>query len=661
MGPVTRFHHFHHGLTIMGTCLDVAPQEGRFRVRCRSGDEFEVFVGDTTNYTVLQNLDEVGRDRVLDPESGFDASQPDSLKKLEKYVWPDGLLAVEGIFQEHGEASRFTARRVHLLHSERGRYLFEDTHWWLTQIARMADEWLDDLFKDRRTYQQDDFAELYRTNLNILGLATEDLTDIQECATLSRLIYGLSSAYLLTGAERYYLAAKAGVKYQRETFRMLSHDGKHCFWAYGKKKGRYGTRLAVTSEAPDDAGTIPLYEQIYALAGLTQYYRITADWAVLEDIRRTVRAFNEFYHDDGKHPGWAGTKGYFSHLDYVSMRPDTEALGDNKAKKNWNSVGDHIPAYLVNLLLALEPAPKGRDDIDQVGEFTKVCRALLDETSALIAEHFPDPDESVPFVRERFHADWTPDPTWRWQQDRGIIGHNLKISWNLTRVANYYLGKNEKERADALIEVADRLARDMIDAGVDQIRGGIFDAVERRPSNGLPIEFAWYDTKDFWQQEQAILAYLILYGYTGDESYRDLAREVSAFWNLFFLDHDNRGIYFRVTSDGLPYILGNYINKGGHSISGYHAFELNYLAHIYTRTYLPGENNFTLYFRPDRDCGQRSINVLPDFVKPGDLIVTRIVVNGVERSSVDDDNFQVELAEDELGSEVVVEFAKKGV
>lgn len=35
---------------------------------------------------------------------------------------------------------------------------------------------------------------------------------------------------------------------------------------------------------------------------------------------------------------------------------------------------------------------------------------------------------------------------------------------------------------------------------------------------------------------------------------------------------------------GIPIIQGNYGNKGGHAISGYHAFELNYLAHVYLRT-----------------------------------------------------------------------------
>jgi hypothetical protein len=60
-------------------------------------------------------------------------------------------------------------------------------------ISRSANEWLDDLFADRRTYEWDDFARLYRTNLNI-GQPMDDT--VQECATLSRLIYGLSSCYL---------------------------------------------------------------------------------------------------------------------------------------------------------------------------------------------------------------------------------------------------------------------------------------------------------------------------------------------------------------------------------------------------------------------------------------------------------------------------------
>ena len=81
-----------------------------------------------------------------------------------------------------------------MLHSHTGTLLFEHTHWWITQISTMGDKWLNDLFGDRRTYELDDFTAFYRTQLNILGLPTDD--NVQEMATVSRFIYGLSSAYL---------------------------------------------------------------------------------------------------------------------------------------------------------------------------------------------------------------------------------------------------------------------------------------------------------------------------------------------------------------------------------------------------------------------------------------------------------------------------------
>ena len=49
----------------------------------------------------------------------------------------------------------------------------------------------------------------------------------------------------------------------------------------------------------------------------------------------------------------------------------------------------------------------------------------------MIVEHFPDYENSA-FVQEKFHEDWTQDHAWGWQQNRAVVGHNLKIAWNLT-------------------------------------------------------------------------------------------------------------------------------------------------------------------------------------------------------------------------------------
>jgi hypothetical protein len=656
--------------TLMGHVVNIKQEEAVFCIKCRSGDEFVVSIGQETQFNFLQNLDGVNRDRVPTPE-GFSRTPSDLVKK---YIQLDRLVVLQGVYLEDGDKKHFDARTVTLLQSPEGKFLFEQTHWWITQISRFADTWLGFLFPNKQTYDIDDFA-LYRTNLNIIGLPTED--NIQECATLSRLIYGLSSAYLLTGCERYISAARAGVKYQRETFRSLSSEGKHCFWAFGKRQLQHGYHLYMRSLNDDDRDTIPLYEQIYALAGLAQYYRITLDWEVLDDIKRTVRTFNDFYLDLESEYGEHAYGDYFSHIDYVTMRSDSDSLEHNKSRKNWNSIGDHIPAYLINVILALEPLPETDHGHEELRKFLNTCKKILKTTSTIIVEKFPDPNPNIPFVNERFFQDWKPDHNWRWQQNRAVVGHNMKIAWNMTRVANYYYfvaaqaddemqseAEESKQLADKLMDLANKLGASMAKIGIDLVRGGVFDTLERQPKNGMPLEFPWSNTKDFWQQEQGILAYLILHGCTEEsedekQEYLNLAHETESFWNLFFLDLDNKGVFFRTNDDGTPVLQGSYANKGGHSISGYHAFELNYLAHIYTSIYVT-KQPFCLYFKPDKNCRQRSLNVLPDFVKPNSLEISRISIDGSDQTSVDDDNFQIILGERhfELGSEaeIIVQF-----
>ncbi len=639
--------HFIQATTLMGVVVHQQPYNHHFTIRSRAGDEYKIRVKTETEFRCLTNLDGINNDRFANPSHL--PSNP--RERIETYIHENALVAVQAIWQIQGDANLFDATCIHLLTTPSLAFLFERPHWWLNQISILADEWLDDLFKDHRNYSEADFSELYRTNLNIIGLPTDN--DIQEMATLSRLIYGLSSAYLLRGNKRYLSAASAGIRFQREAFRSLSDDGQHCFWAYGRRRQKYGTEWKLLSENGDDAGTIPLYEQIYALAGMAQYYRITNDWEVLEDIRRTVRTFNDFYLDSKEiNPDFPGEGGYFSHLDYATMRPDSVALDKNQSRKNWNSIGDHIPAYLVNVLLALDPLPVGRES--DLTEFVKICRKMLDSCTENIINHFPDPNANIPYVNERFDATWHPEHNWGWQQNRAIVGHNLKIAWNLTRVANYYLASGNSQYADKALKLATTLADKMLEFGLDPVRGGCFDAVERDPQNGMTFEFPWSSTKDFWQQEQGILAYLVLYGQTKKQQYLDAAREIMAFWNLFFLDRDNRGIFFRVTDIGSPVIEGDYANKAAHAIAGYHSFELNYLAHLYTRSLaelIPDvQHQFCLHFHLTANNRHRSINVLPDYFPPGKIKITDISINGVRSLVADPHNFQITLSEADLSS-----------
>jgi hypothetical protein len=359
-----------------------------------------------------------------------------------------------------------------------------------------------------------------------------------------------------------------------------------------------------------------------------------------------------------------GQGGWFSHIDPVTFRPDRNANPINNLKKNWNSIGDHIPAYLLNLLYALDPLPD--DAPAELTELLTLSQDMLVKSTDLILTKFPDPNPAIPFVNERFLADWTPDHGYSWQQNRAIIGHNFKIAWNLTRVANYLqtLGAtigSQDDRIKQCRELARRLAREMTERGVDLVRGGCYDAVEREPANGQTIDFSWLNTKDFWQQEQAILAYLIVYGYEKDDFFLNMARRTEAFWNLFFLDRPHRGVFFRVTENGLQVTDENYNVRGGHSdASGYHCFELNFLAHIYNRAYVATHEGrdaqFCLYFHPSANATMRTLNVLPDAIGPG-VRIDSITVNGVPRRHIDPHFFQVPLGADDLDRPVVVRFS----
>ncbi|HUV82516.1 MAG TPA: AGE family epimerase/isomerase [archaeon] len=614
--------YFTHSLRIMGMVQEIDYDNLSFKVRCQSSDIFEVFVGDETYYSFIRNFDKLDRNRIAIPEDYVD--NPEG--RLKRYIKEGLLVAPYGIYQIHKDRTRFDAREIMLFQDNEGRYLFEETHWWLTQISALADNWLLNLFGPGNVY---DFSN-YQTNLSYIGSKEPDPN--QECATLSRLIYGLSSAYLMTGNERYYQAARRGVEYQRDTFRTESHDGSFVVWSYGYCRGD----KILTSQFGDDLNTIPLYEQIYALAGLTQFYRISNDWETLDDIRRTINLFNQRYLDQEQ-------RGYFSHIDYATMEPNTPVLGDNCEKKNWNSIGDHTPAYLLNLMLAIDNIPS-----DQFSDLYKQCKAMQEELADLIEEKFPDPNPNIPYVRERFNRDWTPDKTYKWQQNRAVIGHNLKIAWNLTRVYNL-LGKKK------CLDFAIKLGDSMRIYGLDQIRGGWFDVVEREPKNNMLIEFTWHNRKAWWQQEQGILAYLILYGTTGNLDYLQLARESIAFWNMAYLDFDYGDVYFDVTDDAIPYAKEVRAMKGSHSKSGYHVFELNFLAQLYIRSFVT-RTPFRLYFKPCPTRENFLINLMPDYLPKGVLKLGRVFVNGVESHDVNRDDFQVKLIPSNVETEIAVEY-----
>ncbi|MFI7386479.1 AGE family epimerase/isomerase [Streptomyces sp. NPDC049813] len=567
--------------TVAGRVSGFDRQARVFTLVTADGRSFDIALDGDPSAELLHNLGEPYQDA-----SGH----------VDELLTPGAFVLAHGIFYPHRESLRFEAKRLIFVGRDPQDFRFEEAGWWVRQIEEIAGFYRKAQFGDGPV----DFAE-YRTEIRLGGDKTA--SHVQETDTISRLVYGMASAFLLTGEDEYLEVAERGTEYLREHMRFVDTDENVVYWYHGLKvDGDVETKL-FTSEFSDDYDALPAYEQIYALAGPVQTYRITGDPRIKADADATIRLFDRFYLDPQE-------GGYFSHIDPILLSPDHASLGPNRARKNWNSVGDHAPAYLINLYLA-------------TGE--RRYADMLEYTFDTIVERFPD-DKHSPFVQERFHRDWSHDTTHGWQQDRAVVGHNLKIAWNLMRM-------NALRPKDAYLQTALSLGESMPEIGSDRQRGGWYDVVERVKADGEErFRFAWHDRKAWWQQEQAILAYLILHGSTGRADFRTEARDAQSFYNAFFLDHDEGAVYFNTMANGLPYLLGVERLKGSHSMSMYHSAELCYLAAVYNNL-LVNRKPMDFWFKPEpARLPDRILRVSPDLLPAGSVRIAAVEIDGEEHT-----------------------------
>jgi len=492
----------------------------------------------------------------------------------------------------------------------------DEKGWWINQIDEIAAsycKWQFNAPTDDIDYNN------YRTLISLTG-GKKDADYLQETDTISRMVYGMACAYMLTGKDLYLDAAEKGTEYLRDKMKFTDTDTGLIYWYHGLKVGSGGEeQKLLVSEFGDDYDCIPAYEQIYALAGPIQTYRITGDPRILSDAEKTVDLFDECFKDQEK-------GGYYSHIHAVTLSAHEESLGRNKAKKNWNSVGDHAPAYLINLWLA-------------TGE--ERYKKMLEDTFDTITGHFQDYDAS-PFVQEKFFDDWSKDQTWGWQQNRAVVGHNLKIAWNLMRFYSE-MGKEE------YLEMAQKIAKLMPEVGYDNQRFGWYDVVDRvLGENEKYHRYAWHDRKAWWQQEQGILAYLILQGHMPtEENYKKYADESAAFYNAFFLDHNDGGVYFNVLANGIPFLVGTERFKGSHSMSAYHSTELCFLSTVYIDLMIK-KRPLDLFFKPMPGGFKDNIlRVEPDILPKGSLKITACEIDGNPYDNFDAEALTVKLPQSE--------------
>jgi mannose/cellobiose epimerase-like protein (N-acyl-D-glucosamine 2-epimerase family)/anti-anti-sigma regulatory factor len=556
----------------------------------------------------------------------------DASAQLRGLLQPGRFVHVYGVFYP-GEANgtAFEAKHVLLFGKEADEYRFESPDWWQRQVRAIGDFYLQAEFGGPATAY--DYRG-YRTDLSMLGTKTQSVR--QETDTISRLVYGLATSYMLSGGQPYLDAAIAGADYLMEHFCAVDRSQQIAYWYHAiDVLPDGGERKILASEFGDDYNAIPCYEQVYAIAGLTQVYRVTGAPRLREIIDLTINLFQKYFRDPER-------GGYFSHIDPVTFDPRSPALETgghtNADRKNWNSVGDHIPAYLINLFLA-------------TGD--QKYADMLEDCCDTVVEHFPDYDAS-PFVQEKFFGDWSKDQKYGQQQNRAIVGHNLKIAWNLMRM-------NNLRPKDGYVALATKIADLMPAVGADPQRGGWYDMVERVKAPGEKFHrVVWHDRKAWWQQEQGILAYLILDGILDRPEYAKQAREGASFYNACMLDTGAGGVYFNVLANGIPFELGGERSKGSHAMAMYHSAELGYLAAVYGNL-LRREQPMDLWFQPRPGAFGATLRVAPDLLPAGRAQILQVWLNGHAHHDFDPDAMTITLPQSDQPQTVRVRLTPSGL
>ena len=139
-----------------------------------------------------------------------------------------------------------------------------------------------------------------------------------------------------------------------------------------------------------------------------------------------------------------------------------------------------------------------------------------------------------------------------------------------------------------------------------------------------------------------------------NDEYLRLARESTAFYNAMFLDHDDGGVYFNVLANGLPYLLGTERLKGSHSMSGYHSFELAYLAQVYTNLLITHEP-LDMHFKPQPGgFADNLLHVAADILPPGSIRIGEVWIDGEPYTDFDADGLTVKLPQTDHAPKVRV-------
>ncbi|MFH1006613.1 MAG: AGE family epimerase/isomerase [Candidatus Latescibacterota bacterium] len=356
---------------------------------------------------------------------------------------------------------------------------------------------------------------------------------------ISRQIFSFSSAYLLSGEDRYIDVARKAVDY------LLEYGWDKEYGGWFSSISQTGEPIGTTKDAPT---------QLYSNVGLTQYYLATGDERALSHVLRSVEIFKTKAHDEE-------FDGY-----YMGLDRDLSVRDWLKAKHSHYGQGSLMP----NLILATQDP-----------EVLRFSEHLAD----LSIDKMMDPVEGwILGYPTGFDRQWNYTPYMENGIETIYLGANSTAALFFLRL--YHQSGDERYR-DAGKAVGDKLCQ----FGWDSERGGWLNLVEK----ALPHRPLAHQDVSWWIQIYGCFLQLQLYNLTGEEQYLERFRKSELFFDRYFVDHEYGGVYIGVTPDGTLIGEGQ---KASSWQTSYHEIEHGFLNYLHLNLYV-NKQPVVLHFKLD--------------------------------------------------------------
>lgn len=304
---------------------------------------------------------------------------------------------------------------------------------------------------------------------------------------ISRHIFSYSTAYLLTGDEKYLEIASRIAHY-------LIQNG------WDKENKLWFNELDIEGNTADRDKD--MFMQLYAVTGLSMYYVVTRDEKILNYIEESIELLSEHAWDHQN-------DGYFNSLNHdLSVKDSTKKATPQLAP---------LSGYLAYLY----PTTKNET-------YLRDTKKAID----IISNKMIDP-EGV-WLLESFDNQWQVNEE---QSSKINVGHNQELIWMYLRL--YLLTQDDvyKERALQFYPL-------LYNTAFNTKTGAWHHRFSR---NNSDIKS---DTTPWWIQAYGNMLELYMYRITGEQKHLNRFKLGADFWNSNFIDNEQGGAYLKVGMDG---------------------------------------------------------------------------------------------------------------